>query len=342
LLHNRQSRPDGNLRIRRHRHDAKGAIYTHLLEDQPIEVSFVANRTPLLNPLLDGEIAVKGFELRPRPSQSIDDTSRRMLELEFDFGEVSMGTFIRGLDRGVPFVALPIFTNSRQFLNANLHVATHAGIQDLSQLRGRTIGAPQYWTASSLWQRHFLRDSYGVEAEEMSWITLQPERIEGLDVPAGVRHRLVTDRTAEELAEAGELDAVTTPLGRRPDGAGTPSPLVPFFPDRAAAQRAYYERTGIYPLQYVVITRRELADTQPEIVAGVCDALLQAKAMAGARGPLGSPELVELVGDPWPFGLSANRTTLEAFVSEAYRQGATSRQFAVEELFAKQLPPSMS
>jgi len=285
---------------------------------------------------------VAGIDLQPRQSKSIDDTSRRMLELEFDFGEVSIGTFIRGRDRGIPLVALPVFTNSRQFLNVNLHVAARAGIRDLSELRGRTLGAPQYWTASSLWQRQFLRDFYGLEAEDMSWVTFQPERMEGLDVPAGVRHRLETERTAEELAEAGELDAVTTASARRSDESGRPPALVPFFPDRAAGQRAYYEKTGIYPLQYVVVTREELADREPEVVAQVCDAFVQAKEIAASRAPLAAPELIQLVGDPWPYGLSANRKTLEAFVAEAHRQGATSHQFRLDELFPKQLPPSMT
>jgi 4,5-dihydroxyphthalate decarboxylase len=293
-------------------------------------------------PLLDGEVKVAGIDLHPSQSKSIDDTSRRMLDLEFDFAEVSIGTFIRGRDRGIPLVALPIFTNSRQFLNVNLHVAARAGIHDLAQLRGRTLGAPQYWTASSLWQRHFLREVYGLEAEDMSWVTFQPERMEGLDVPAGVQHRLETERTVEELAEAEELDAVTTPMGRRTDGVGQPSALLPFFSDRAAAQRTYYERTGIYPLQYVVVTREALAEQEPDVVAGICDAFVGAKAVAGSRGPLASPELIELVGNPWPYGLSANRKTLETFAAEAYRQGATSHQFSVEELFARTLPPTMS
>ena len=52
------------------------------------------------------------------------------------------------------------------------------------------------------------------------------------------------------------------------------------------------------------------------MVARVCDAFVQAKAIAASRGPLATPELIELVGDPWPYGLSANRKTLEAFVFE--------------------------
>ena len=130
----------------------------------------------------------------------------------------------------------------------------------------------------------------------MAWVTFPAERMEGLDVPSGARHRLETERTPEELAEA-ELDAVTTASGRRSDGSERPSALVPFFPDRAAGQRAYYERTGIYPLQYVVVTREELAIADSVVVASVCEAFVRAKEIAGSRGPLGSPDLVALVGD---------------------------------------------
>ena len=236
-------------------------------------------------------------------SKSIDDTSRRMLDLQFDFGEVSIGTFIRGRDRGVPLVALPLFTNSRQFLNVNLHVATRAGIQDLSQLRGRSIGAP-HWTASSLWQRQFLHDFYGLEAEDMAWVTFQPSGWKGwTSRPARVT---AWRRNGRRGAWLKELDAVTTASGRRSDGSERPSALVPFFPDRAAGQRAYYERTGIYPLQYVVVTREELAGPTV-VVASVCEAFVRAKEIAGSRGPLGSPDLVALVGDPWPYRLTANR-----------------------------------
>lgn len=306
------------------------------------EFTLVVNRTPLTRPLLDGEATAEGFNLRVLQSQSIDDTSRRMLDLEYDVGEVSIGTFIRARDRGVPLVALPIFTNSRQFLNANLQVAARLGMRDLSELRDRTIGAPQYWTASSLWQREFLRDQAGLEATDLSWVTFQPERMEGLEVPAGVRHRLETNRTPQQLAEAGELDAFTTAAGRRQEEEGaSPPALVPFFQDRAAAQREYFQRTGIYPLQYVNVMPEELAEREPRLVESVCDAFVRAKAIAQAREPLASPEMIELLGDPWPYGLSANRKTLEAFVDAAHRQGATARRFTVDEIFARNLPDSM-
>jgi 4,5-dihydroxyphthalate decarboxylase len=328
----------------------KGWVYTRRYfpsEDlsmtaKPRAITLATNRTPLTIPLLDGEVSADGVDLQGVQSKSIDDTSRRMLDQEFDFAEMSLGTFVRGVDRGVPLVAVPIFTNSRQFLSVNMHVSSRSGIRDLGELRGRTLGAPQYWTASSLWQRQFLREFYGLDAADMAWVTFQPERMEGLDVPAGVRHRLEdSGKTPDEAAEAGEIDAFTTGGGRR-DQSERPPALVPLFPDRAAAQRDYYQRTGIYPVQYVIATRAQLAEDEPEVVASVCQAFVWAKELAASRGPLGSPDVIELIGDAWPYGLSANRRTLEAFLAEAHRQGATIRQFSVAEVFAQKLPDFMS
>ena len=42
--------------------------------------------------------------------------------------------------------------------------------------------------------------------------------------------------------------------------------------------------------------------------------------------------------DPWPYGIAPNRKVLELFLSDVRDQGLTSRQLAVEELFASNLP----
>jgi 4,5-dihydroxyphthalate decarboxylase len=45
----------------------------------------------------------------------------------------------------------------------------------------------------------------------------------------------------------------------------------------------------------------------------------------------------ELFGsDFWPYGIEANRKTLEAFVRYSHEQGISERQVAPEELFAKE------
>jgi 4,5-dihydroxyphthalate decarboxylase len=44
-----------------------------------------------------------------------------------------------------------------------------------------------------------------------------------------------------------------------------------------------------------------------------------------------------LGGDPWPYGIEANRTTLDAFLRYAFEQGVCRRLLTAETLF----PPEM-
>lgn len=42
-------------------------------------------------------------------------------------------------------------------------------------------------------------------------------------------------------------------------------------------------------------------------------------------------------GDPWPYGIEKNRSTLEPFLAFCHEQGVTRRKLAVEELFPKEV-----
>jgi 4,5-dihydroxyphthalate decarboxylase len=42
-----------------------------------------------------------------------------------------------------------------------------------------------------------------------------------------------------------------------------------------------------------------------------------------------------LGGELWPYGIEANRKTLEAFLQYAYEQGVCREQLTVEDIFAK-------
>src|SRR4051794_21111552 len=116
----------------------------------------------LLEPLLSGEVEIRGFTLRSSLAKNMDDNARRMSRLEFDVGETSIATYLRGREQGVRAIALPVFTSNRRLPHGILRVARSAGIRNLDGLRGRTIAATQYWTASSVWQREFLERECGL------------------------------------------------------------------------------------------------------------------------------------------------------------------------------------
>jgi 4,5-dihydroxyphthalate decarboxylase len=119
----------------------------------------------------------------------------------------------------------------------------------------------------------------------------------------------------------------------------------------AAAEREYYQRTGLYPMHHVMVMRADLAAQEPGLVEAVGSAFLRAKELAQAReervpspAPKAgetTPEMADLFGDAWPYGIRANRRTIEAFLDTAHQQGLTGRRYTVEELFAPGLPAGL-
>jgi 4,5-dihydroxyphthalate decarboxylase len=200
--------------------------------------------------------------------------------------------------------------------------------------------------SSSIWQRQILRQMYGIAAEDLRWVTLQPER-GNMSVPNGVPHRFEDGgRSAEDLAAVGDIDASFTPGGGRDAEGGS---LVPAYPDRDGAQREYFERTGIFPIMHITVMKQELAEREPWIVESICEAYTRAKEKATAgqmptqsESPTAgetTEEMVQLMGDdPWPYGVAANRKALEAFVETAHEQTLTGKRHKVEDLFPSNLP----
>ena len=313
-------------------------------------VSLCVMPSVLTRPLLEGEVAPTGVALRAQEAESIDNVSRRMLTLEYDVGEMAIATFVKARDQGLPLVALPLFTSGRRFLQPGFLLARRAGIRDLSELRGKRVAVPQYWMSSSIWQRQILRQMYDVAPQDLSWVTTQPERMDALRPPPGVAvRRDTTGRNPRELLAAGEVDASLSPGGGRETATTADDAAVPAFPDRAAAQREYYERTGIFPIMHITVMKEELATREPRLVESLCDAYQRAKELARSRERPGTSEaptagettveLQALLGDdPWPYGIAPNRRALEALLEAAHDQGLSERRLAVEDLFPASLP----
>src|SRR5438105_468645 len=118
----------------------------------------------LTAPITDREVVPEGTKLTIEKPKSIEDFKTSMLTLDFDVGEMAISTFIEARDRGVGVIALPLFTSGRRFLQAGFHFSKASDLEELSEIKGRTVGVPQYWMSSSVWQRSMLQHDYGVAA----------------------------------------------------------------------------------------------------------------------------------------------------------------------------------
>ena len=128
------------------------------------------------------------------------------------------------------------------------------------------------------------------------------------------------DRNLGHLLAAGELDAFIG--ARRPAGAGSarnPAPVRRLFPDFRRVERAYFEKTGIFPIMHTVVLKEELVREHPWLARSLYEAFAEAKRLAYRRLadtavlPYVLPWLVAeveetraLMGDdPFPYGVRA-------------------------------------
>jgi 4,5-dihydroxyphthalate decarboxylase len=204
---------------------------------------------------------------------------------------------------------------------------------------------------AAVWVRGLLRHEYDVRPEDLHWITgglAMPGRKPLVDVAVpGIRVEYVEDSTLFDMLLSGGIDALIAPQvppaireGRREVGY-----LFPNFPE---VERAYFRKTGIFPIMHVVVMQKDVYAQQPWIAASLTRAFEIAKdncfSRLDAQEPLPvsipwshclADDVRGLMGrDFWPYGVEKNRKTIEALCSYAFEQGLVPRPVSADELFA--------
>jgi 4,5-dihydroxyphthalate decarboxylase len=303
-------------------------------------------------PLRTGAVEPRGVELRVLPLQP-EEMFYRMARLrDFDVSELSLSTYTILRARGEPLVAIPVFP-SFAFRHSAIWVREGAGIREPRDLVGKRVGVPKYHMTAAVWVRGILEDEYGVAPGDLHWFEGgEGAAVKEVDVtlPAGLRHELVPgDRTLGQMLRAGELDAFVG--ARRPGGAGGVAPVRRLFPEFRRVERAYYEKTGIFPVMHTVVLKEELARQHPWLPLALYEAFTEAKRLAYQRLsdtatlPYVLPWLVAeveetraLMGDdPFPYGVARTRKTVETLAGYSFRQGLASRRLTSRELFYESL-----
>jgi len=125
-------------------------------------------------------------------------------------------------------------------------------------------------------------------------------------------------------------------------------PGVRLFNDYRAAEAEYWKKTRIFPIMHVLALRRDVYERNRWLAMNLFQAFLEAKRRSMARvSEFGLSHLPlpwvpdhvrqwrEIAGeDFWPYGIEANRPTLEAFLQYGYEQGVCKKRIKVEDLFA--------
>ncbi len=238
-------------------------------------------------------------------------------ELKFDVCEMAIVTYLMARAWRKPLVLLPAAMLGR-FQHAYAIYNGERGTIGPADLGGRRVGIRSFTTTTGAWIRGILANDHGVDLGSIRWVTFEDAHVAEY---SDTTERAPAGRGIIEMLMDGELDAV---LGETsPD-----AKLKPLFSDPVAAARAWYARHAVVPVNHLVVVTEALAASRPDVVAEVYRMLKASKAMASAADP------IDLV----PFGLEANRRSLELIIEYAAQQNLIPERFRVEELFGASLP----
>lgn len=300
--------------------------------------------------LLDGRVTIAGHAADIRIVEAQNLFRQVLRDAAFDVAELSMGSHIAALAAGRrDYLAVPVFL-SRSFRHSNVYIRTDRGIAAPEDLAGRTVGLVDYQQTAALWLRGLLADEHGVARESVRWVTaglhapvLQDRA--AMTLPAGIRLER-SPSTLDALLAEGAIDAIVSP--------GAPrcflqrsAPVARLWSDPRAAELDYWQRTRLFPIMHVIVLRRTLAEAHPELPAALYTAFEEARRLAVADliardfPKVALPWLsnharaahVALGGDPWTYGLEANRTTLETMLRYAEADGLTDGGLTPDDLF---------
>jgi 4,5-dihydroxyphthalate decarboxylase len=320
-----------------------------------LRLTFACGYYDHFSDLVSGRVAPNGIELgfvqHPQPNEIF---RRFLLDDEFDLSELSMAKYASLVSqRDDRFVAIPVFP-SRVARHSSLYVRRDGKVQGPADLQGCVIGLPEWAQTAAVYTRGMLMHEHDLDLASVDWVQAgvdKPGRAEKVAsrLPSGVRVTARPDKALSDMLVAGEIDAIMA--AHVPACFRQNHPNVRrLFEDSGAAERDYVRRTGIFPIMHTVAIRRRVLDVVPRAAASLHAAFEQARRLSverifsvGSHVPLPwaydyALEMRDVFGEEFfPYGVAANRKTLEAFLGFAYEQGVCHTAVTVEELFPLRL-----
>jgi 4,5-dihydroxyphthalate decarboxylase len=288
--------------------------------------------------LKDGTVRPRTFAFDFEEVPVLIDAFRRMVRgLEFDICEMAITTYVCARAHGKRMTALPVFL-VRAFHHGAIVYNTKAGIRTPKDLEGRRVGVNRGYTVTTgVWARGILQEEHGVDLSKITWVLSGDEHVAEYRAPENVVP-IEPGRKMGDMLASGELAAAIGVEVNSPD-------VQPLIPNALEAGLAALRRNGHYPINHLVVVKDELLAAQPELAADVFDAFAEAKRRYVARlkaGEIAKPTAVdevhgrvmEITGDPLPYGIAPNRRVIAELIEHAVTQGIVARPVAVEDLFA--------
>jgi 4,5-dihydroxyphthalate decarboxylase len=300
----------------------------------------------------DGSIPIKGVTAEFVEVVPIIAAFRRMVrDVEFDVCEMAPTTYLIARARGAPYIALPIFV-MRRFHHGGFVVRPDSGIKVPKDLEGKKAGVRAYSVTTGVWTRGIFTNEYGLDADKVTWVVDDEEHVTTLKLPGNVTHAPPGKSLASMMA-SGELQAGFTgpagigragaPTANWEQGGQTPAQNYPeLIADAAIGEADWYRRTGIYPIHGTIVVKTDVLAKNPHVGCALFDAFTTAKNayVEKLKSGHGDSEtdnryrsFIPLMGDPLPYGMTANRASIGALMTYALQQKLIPERMLLKQAF---------
>ena len=154
------------------------------------------------------------------------------------------------------------------------------------------------------------------------------------------------------MLERGEIDALASVM--IPKTLGTK--IRRLFSNPREVERAYYRKTGIFPIMHTFVLKTKLYEENPWLAISFYRAFVRARDLAYRimydtdALTVGLPWVIDEVEESrklfgpqiWEYSIEGSRPTLEALMTYLDEQRLTRRKMRIEELFVPNIGPGLA
>ncbi|MBV8166193.1 MAG: ABC transporter substrate-binding protein, partial [Alphaproteobacteria bacterium] len=290
----------------------------------------------LTEAIKNGDAVSQKFTLKPVEITPITAAMRRMVRgLEFDICEMAVTTYLCAKALGKPVTAIPVFV-TRNFHHWAIWHNVKAGIKTPKDLEGRTVAVNRGYTVTTgLWARAVLQHEHGVDLAKVQWSSTDDEHVAEFVPPPNADYALKGQDIGALLASGAVAAAIGDVKATSPD-------VRQLLPDARKAGFAWFRKTGIYPMNHTIVIKDSVIQAHPWLPEALWNLFkgaklvwakrLEAGAALSAADKAAGELAVGVGGDPFPYGVAANRKGLEALTRYCVEQHITPRKLSVDEL----------
>lgn len=298
-------------------------------------------------PLLEGRVPIDGVKLRPIKSSSmINKEEPKLSDGDFGLMDLNIGYFFPAIEADWQIIGLPIFSKRKPVYQL-IFCHVDSEIRTPKDLAGKRIGSRTYRTALTVWARGLLHERYGIDFAAVHWVLQAKEVFPIHDSKVHIEYVDESKNMSQRLI-AGELDAMITDISDTKMFASLENNprITRLFPNYTEEDQRLYRETGIYTPVHMIAMSRKLDRNHPELAGKLYAAFEQAKQLAyddilSDRGGFSVVYLRERMkeqiaswGDPWKYGIKANKPTIDAFIRYNVDQGMIRRAPSYGQIFA--------